>query len=163
MGRAERCRQKFAEFPAILMPAKGAHGTERTLLQPLSTQTSQQETALLAAGEVFAAHRHNGDGKNITLPMDTVTTTHEKAVVIAVDNYQGGPRGTERPLPTQGGSETLAVVSTGIVPYRQNTLPATHRESMPTVTSDQIPALLTAAGTVQFREGIDRRVAGVDR
>ncbi|MFB4306925.1 DNA cytosine methyltransferase [Actinomadura sp. GTD37] len=163
MARAEKCRQKFAEFPAILMPAKGVHGTERTLTQPLATQTSQQETALLSAGAVFAAHRHNGDGKNLAQPMDTVTSTHEKAILLAVDNYQGGPRGVDTPLPTQGGSETLAVVSAGVVPYRQNTLSATHAEAMPTVTSDQIPGVLTAAGTVQFREGTDRRVAGVDQ
>lgn len=145
MTRAELCRQRFAGFPAILMPAKGAHGTERLLMQPLATQTSQQETALLSTGAVFAAHRHNGDGKNIALPMDTVTSTHEKAVLLAVDNFQGAPRGIGSPLPTQVGSETLAVVS-GVIPFRKNTLAAGPGDAMPTVTSDQIPGLLAAAG-----------------
>ena len=39
MARAERCRQRFAEFPAILMPAKAVHGSERGsrwLLRPAS-------------------------------------------------------------------------------------------------------------------------------
>ncbi|NUP52296.1 MAG: DNA cytosine methyltransferase [Catenulispora sp.] len=146
LARAERCRQRFAEFPAVLMPAKAVHGTERHPWQPLATQTSQQETSVLSTGVVIAAHRHNGDGKHITLPMDTVTSTHEKAVLLAIDNYQGGPRGAGEPLPTQVGSETLAVVSSGIVPFRKNTLPTVHGEAMPTVTSDQIPGLLTAAG-----------------
>ncbi|WP_254710944.1 hypothetical protein [Streptomyces lunaelactis] len=75
-----------------------------------------------------------------------MTSTHEKAVLLAVDNYQGGPRGVATPLPTQVGSETLAVVSSGVVPFRKNTLPTVHGEAMPTVTSDQIPGLLTAAG-----------------
>lgn len=110
-----------------------------------ATQTSQQETSILSTGAVIAAHRHNGDGQHIMRPMDTVTTTHEKAVLFAVDNYQGAPRGLGDPLPTQVGSETLAVVS-GVVPYRKNTVPAVHGEAMPTVTSDQIPGLLTAAG-----------------
>ena len=145
MTRAERCRQRFADFPAVLMPAKGVHGTERLLWQPMATQTSQQEAALLSTGAVIAAHRHNGDGQHITRPMDTVTTTHEKALLFAVDNYQGAPRGPGDPLPTQVGSETLAVVS-GIVPFRKNTLPTMHHQAMPTVTSDQIPGLLTAAG-----------------
>ncbi|MCD9194244.1 DNA cytosine methyltransferase [Streptomyces albireticuli] len=148
MARAERCRQRFADFPAVLMPAKGAHGSERLLWQPLATQTSQQETTLLTTGAVFAAHRHNGDGKNIVQPMDTATSTHEKALLLAVDNYQGGPRGAGEPLPTQVGSETLAVVSSGVIPYRKNTRPAVHGEAMPTVTSEQIPGLLTAAGTI---------------
>jgi DNA (cytosine-5)-methyltransferase 1 len=170
MARAERCRQRFAEFPAVLMPAKAVHGSERHPWQPMATQTSQQETALLstealiaATGSVIAAHRHNGDGQHITRPMDTVTSTHEKAVLLAVDNYQGAPRGADEPLPTQGGSETIGLLSSGVVPFRQNTIPTVHAESMPTVTSDQIPGLLTAAGTLQFRQGTDRRVAGVDQ
>lgn len=198
MARAERCRQRFAEFPAVLMPAKAARGSERHLGQPLATQTSQQETALLSTGQVMAAHRHNGDGKHITQPMDTITSTHEKAVLLAVNNFQGAPRGVDEALPTQGGSETLSllsarvmpnrtnatsrsvgepmetivggagsgglgVLSSGVIPYRKNTTPSTHHEPMPTVTAEQIPGLLTAAGTVQYNQGVDRRVAGVDR
>jgi DNA (cytosine-5)-methyltransferase 1 len=142
MARAERCRQRFADFPAVLMPAKSTRGVERSLSEPMSTQTSQQETAILSTGHVMAAHRHNGDGQHITRPMDTVTTTHEKAVLLAVDNFQGAARGASEPLPTQGGSETMALLSTGVVPFRKHTTPTTHGEAMPTVTSEQIPGLL---------------------
>lgn len=202
MARAERCRQRFAEFPAVLMPAKAVHGSERHPWQPMATQTSQQEVGLLstgaligaagntyerpssdcrtrtldqplwaqtatngvglmtppvaiATGSVIAAHRHNGDGKHITQPMDTVTSTHERAVLLAVDNYQGTPRGTDEPLPTQGGSETLGLLSSGVIPYRRNTVPTIHSEAMPTVTADQIPGLLTAAGTIKNNGAID--------
>ncbi|MEV8610224.1 DNA cytosine methyltransferase [Amycolatopsis sp. NPDC051373] len=149
MARAERCRRRFAEFPAVMMPAKSVHGTEKHMLQPLATQTSQQETAILSTGSVVAAHRHNGDGQHFTRPMDTVTSTHEKAVLLAaINNYQGAPRGLHESLPTQGGSETLSVLSSGILPFRKNTVPTTHAEAMPTVTSEQIPGLLTASGTV---------------
>ena len=55
MARAERCRQRFADFPAILMPAKAVHGSERHPWQPLATQTSQQETAILSTGALIAA------------------------------------------------------------------------------------------------------------
>jgi site-specific DNA-cytosine methylase len=130
MARIGRCRQRFADFPAILMPAKGVHGSERLLLQPMATQTSQQETAVLSTGPVVE-------------PLWA-----QPAVALAVDNFQGGPRGAGEPLPTQVASETLAVVSSGVVPYRKNTLPAVHGEAMPTFTSDQIPGLLSAAGTV---------------
>ncbi|MFL0286882.1 DNA cytosine methyltransferase [Mycobacterium sp. SMC-18] len=201
MARAERCRQRFAEFPAVLMPAKALHGSERHPWQPMATQTSQQETAILSTGalvaaagntyerpgstcrsrdlsqplwsqtatnatglltpsvaitgQTLAAHRHNGDGKHLTLPMDTVTSTHERAVLLGVTNYQGAPRGLDEALPTQGGSETLGLLSTGVVPFRQNTIPTTHAEAMPTVTSDQIPGLLTAAGRVQCNGSIE--------
>ncbi|MFE5140380.1 DNA cytosine methyltransferase [Streptomyces fagopyri] len=202
MARAERCRQRFAEFPAVLVPAEVANGAGRHPWQSLSARAGQQEASVLstgailaaagntferpgsdcrsrsldqplwaqpatnttgvitppiavATGSVIAAHRHNGDGQHISRPMDTVTSTHEKAVLLAVDNFQGAPRGADESLPTQGGSETLALVSTGVVPYRQNTLPTVHAESMPTVTADQVPGLLTAAGTIKNNGAID--------
>jgi DNA (cytosine-5)-methyltransferase 1 len=201
MARAERCRQRFPEFPAVLMPAKAVHGTEKHPWQPMATQTSQQETSLLSTGAVMAAagntferpgsdcrsrdlseplwsqtatnttglvtppvavtgmvtvgHRHNGDGQHISRPMDTVTSTHEKAVFLAVNNYQGAPRGVHESLPTQPGSETLSLLSTGVVPFRKHTIPTTHGEPMPAVTSEQIPGLLTAAGTIKNNGSID--------
>jgi DNA (cytosine-5)-methyltransferase 1 len=201
MARAERCRQRFAEFPAVLMPAKAVHGAEKHPWQPMATQTSQQETAILSTGalmvaagntyerpgsdcrswnlseplwaqtatnttgvltppvaitgQTIAAHRHNGDGKHITQPMDTVTSTHEKAVLLAIANYQGAPRGADEPLPTQAGSETLGLLSSGVVPFRKNTIPTTHDEPMPTVTSDQIPGVITAAGVIKNNGSID--------
>ncbi|WP_006246301.1 DNA cytosine methyltransferase [Mycolicibacterium tusciae] len=201
MARAERCRQRFAEFPAVLMPAKAVHGSERHPWQPLATQTSQQETAVLSTGalmaaagntyerpgsdcrsrdlsqplwaqtatnttglltppvavtgQTLAAHRHNGDGKHITQPMDTVTSTHEKAVLLGVANFQGIARGANEPLPTQGGSETLGMVSSGVLPFRRNTVPTAHAEPMPTMTSDQIPGVLTAAGVIKNNGSID--------
>ncbi|MFF7485590.1 DNA cytosine methyltransferase [Streptomyces luteogriseus] len=132
MARAERCRQRFADFPAILMPAKSVHGAEKHLLQPMATQTSQQETAILSTGPVIE-------------PLWAQAAAHGLAAV-AVDNFQGAARGTGEPLPTQVGSETLAVLSSGVIPYRKNTVPTLHAEAMPTVTSEQIPAVLTAAG-----------------
>lgn len=201
MARAERCRQRFADFPAVLMPAKSVYGSERQPWQPMATQTSQQETALpstgalLAAagntyerpgsdcrrgdlsqplwaqtatnttgmltppvaltGQTIAAHRHNGDGKHLTLPMDTVTSTHEKAVLLAVANYQGSPRSAAEPLPTQLGSETLGLFSGGVIPFRRNTVPTSHAEAMPTVTAEQIPGVLTAAGMIKNNGAID--------
>ena len=133
----------------------GSDCRTRDLSQPLPSQTATNGMGLitprvaLATGQVMAAHRHNGDGKHLAEPMDTVTSTHEKAVLLAVDNFQGAARGAGEPLPTQGGSETMALLSSGVVPYRKNTTPTAHAEAMPTITSDQIPGLLTAAGFIK--------------
>jgi site-specific DNA-cytosine methylase len=158
MARAERCRSRFADFPAILMPAKGVHGSERHPWQPMATQTSQQETSILSTGAIIAAAGNtferpgsNCRSRGFDQPLWAQPATNTTGLVtppmaLAVDNFQGAPRGAGEPLPTQVGSETLAVVSSGIIPYRKNTLPAVHGEAMPTVTSDQIPGLLSAAG-----------------
>ncbi|MFE1587010.1 DNA cytosine methyltransferase [Streptomyces sp. NPDC058737] len=158
MARAERCRQRFADFPAVFMPAKGVHGIEKHPWQPLATQTSQQETSILSTGAVMAAagntfERPGSDcrSRGFDQPLWAQTATNTTGLItppvaLAVDNYQGGPRGAHEPLPTQVGSETLAVVSSGVVPYRKHTVPTMHAEAMPAFTSDQIPGLLTAAG-----------------
>jgi site-specific DNA-cytosine methylase len=200
MARAARCKERFADFPAVLMPVKALRGSERHPWQPMATQTSRQETGLLHTGAVIAAQRHNGDGKHITEPMDTVTATPERAVLstgaimqmanafehpgstcrtrdlteplwaqlatnttglftpglaLAVDSFQGAPRGGNEALPTQGGSETLAIVSAGVVPYRRNTIPTSRAEAMPTITAEQIPGLVTAAGRVQCNGSLE--------
>jgi site-specific DNA-cytosine methylase len=161
MARAQRCLDRFGEFPAVLMPAKAVRGSERHPWQPLATQTSQQETALLSTGAVMVAAGNTFEragstcrSRSLDQPLWSQTATTTAGLVtppmaVAVDIYQGGPRGVGESLPTQVGSETLAVVSLGVVPFRQNTIPAVHAEAMPTVTADQIPGLLTAAGTIK--------------
>ena len=126
------------------------------------SQTATNATGLLTpsvaiTGQTLAAHRHNGDGKHITQPMDTVTSTHERAVLLGVTTFRKGmePRGADQPLPTQAGSEAFGLLSSGVIPFRQNTIPTTHAEAMPTVTSDQIPGILTAAGRVQCNGSIE--------
>ncbi|GAA3510284.1 DNA cytosine methyltransferase [Aeromicrobium panaciterrae] len=167
MARADRCRQKFAEFPAVLMPAKAIRGSERHPWQPMATQTSQQETAVLSTGAIMQAAGNTYErpgsecrSRNLTDPLWAQTATNGTGLVtppvaIAIDNFQGAPRGVDEPLPTQAASETMAVLSSGVLPYRKNTEPTTHAEAMPTVTSDQIPGLLTAAGTIKHNGSID--------
>jgi hypothetical protein len=200
MARAERCRQKFADFPAVLMPAKAVHGSERHPWQPMATQTSQQETALLSTGMVIAAHRHNGEGQHFGRPMDTVTSTHEKALIstgaimvaagntferpgsdcrtrgfdqplwtqsatntaavmtpplaLAVDNYQGSPRGADEPFPTQVGSETLGLLSARILPNRTNGTSRAMGEPMETLVGNAGSGGLgvLSSGVIPFRK-----------
>ncbi len=49
----------------------------------------------------------------------------------------------------------LGVLCSGVIPYRQNTVPTVHTQAMPTLTADQIPGLLTAAGTIKNNGAID--------
>ncbi len=161
MARAERCRQRFAEFPAVLMPAKSQRGSERQPWQPMATQTSQQETAVLSTGALMAAAGNTFEwpgsqcrSRDFSQRLPSQTSTNGTGLItppvaMAIDNYQGVPRGVDEPLPTQGGSETMGLLSAGVMPYRRHTTPTSHSEAMPTVTADQIPGLLTAAGTIK--------------
>lgn len=167
MARAERCLQRFPEFPPVLMQAAALQDADGHPWQPMAGRGGEEEAAALA-GAVIAAHRHNGDGKHISQPMDTMTSTHEKALLlastaaligaagntyeragsdcrsrgldqplwsqtgtnstgllapplaVAIDNYQGAPRGAGEPLPTQVGSETLGLLTARVLPNREN-------------------------------------------
>ncbi|MGE3412926.1 MAG: DNA cytosine methyltransferase [Dehalococcoidia bacterium] len=158
MARAERCRQRFAEFPAVMVPATSQLGSEH---HPWRPKDSQQNTGVVATGAVMAAAGNTfewpGSGcrtRDFSQPLPSQTSTNGNGlltppIAMAIDNFQGAARGADEPLPTQGGSETMALISAGVLPYRQHTTPTTHGEAMPTVTADQIPGLLTAAGTIK--------------
>lgn len=104
----------------------GSNCRTRDLSQPLWTQPATNTVGMVTppialAGNIIDAHRSNGDGKPLHRPTDTITTTHEKALLIAgVTNYQGAPRSLGETLPTQGGSETMGLLSAGIMPNRTN-------------------------------------------
>lgn len=116
MARAERARRRFADFPAVIMPAKALHGSERHPWQPLATQTSQQEAALLSTG-ALPFRRHTVPTTHVE-PMPTVTAEQIPGLLSAAWFKQnGGPTDT-----------------------------ATHPLSDPlgTITSDDTTGLLTA-------------------
>jgi site-specific DNA-cytosine methylase len=166
MARAERCRQRFAEFPAVLMPAKAVHGTEKHPWQPLATQTSQQETAILSTGAVMAAagntyERPGSDCRSRDLgePLWAQTATNTTGLItppvaLAVNNFQGAPRGANEALPTQGGSETLGLVSARVMPNRTNATSRSVGEPMETVVGGAGSGGLgvLSSGVVPFRK-----------
>jgi DNA (cytosine-5)-methyltransferase 1 len=140
----------------------GSDCRSRDLSQPLWTQPATNTVGMVTPpvalhGQIMDAHVSNGDGRHLSQPMNTLTTTHARAMLIAgVTNYQGAPRALAEPLPTQGGSETMALVSAGLIPFRKNTVPTTHAEPAPTFTSEQRPGLITAAGFVKNNGGVDQ-------
>ena len=156
MARAERARRRFADFPAVIMPAKALHGSERHPWQPLATQTSQQEAALLSTGALMQmanGYEHpalGGKGVcNAALSPLEVRHGQREGGGEQSGRVGGGSqcrtRDLTEPLWTQPGSETLALISAAVMPFRRRTVPKTHAEPMATVTAEQIPGLLSAA------------------
>jgi DNA (cytosine-5)-methyltransferase 1 len=168
MSRAERCVRLFPKFPAVQVPmgmlpqnhpwltvGDGGGAVART--QPATNTVGMVTPPVALHGQIMDAHVSNGDGRHLSQPMNTITTTHARAMLIGgVTNYQGAPRALAEPLPTPGGSETMAIVSAGLIPFRKNTVPTTHAEPAPTFTSEQRPGLITAAGFVKQNGGVDQ-------
>lgn len=160
MARAERARQRFADFPAVLMPAKALRGSERHPWQPLATQTSQQETALLSTAAIMQmanSYEHPGSEcrtRDLSEPLWTQPATNSTGLLtspyaLAIDNFRGAPRGVGDALPTQGGSETLALISAAW--FKQNggpndTAPHPLLDPLGTVTAIDTTGLLTGWG-----------------
>jgi DNA (cytosine-5)-methyltransferase 1 len=166
LARAERCRQRLGHFPAVLMPAKSIRGVERHPWQPMSTQTSQQETALLSTGALMAAagNTYERDGSNCRVrdfsePLPAQTATNGMGLItppiaMAVANYQGAPRGTDEPLPTQVGSETLGMLAAAVLPLRTHATPRGLDEPMQTLVAGAGSGgiSLVSAGVVPYRK-----------
>lgn len=171
MARAERCRQRFADFPAVLMPAKAMHGAERHPLQPMATQTSQQEAALLSAGAVIPAHRHNGEGKHLGQAMDTVTSTHEKALlatgaIMQMANSFEHPgsecrtRDLAQPLWTQPATNSTGLLSPGLAIAVENFqgAPRSAGDPLPTQPGSETLGLISARVLPNRTNGTSRNV-----
>lgn len=122
MARIERGVEKYfrsGRWPQVVMPAKAmTRGAEATTDRPLPTQTTQQELALLslqvvAAGNTFERPGSTCRVRGVDQPLWTQHTTQAVGVVnhpALVDNVQGAARPSDQPLPTQAGSETMALV-----------------------------------------------------
>lgn len=140
LARAERCRQRFAEFPAVLMPAKATRGVEKHPWQPMATQTSQQETAILSTGAIMQmanSFEHPGSQcrtRDLSQPLWTQPASNTTALLtpgaalgVFPNRTNATPRGVGEPMQTVvagAGSGGMGLLSSGVVPFRKNTTPA---------------------------------------
>ena len=102
----------------------GSECRTRTLDEPLWTQPASNSVGLLQPG-----------------------------VAIAVDNYQGAPRGVDEVLPTQGGSETLGLLAARVLPNRTHATSRSMDEPMETLVGGAGSGGLgvLSSGVVPFR------------
>jgi len=162
MARAERCRQRAPEFPLVLMPAQAAAVEGHPWRQDTPGPRLIASPGMLigAAGHTFERPGSDCRSRGLDEPLWAQSATNTTGLLaaptaVAIDNYQGAPRSAGEPLPTQGGSETLAVLSAGVVPLRKGAVPAGPGQPLPTVTANQVLGLLTAGGTVKCNGSIE--------
>ena len=159
MARAERCRQRFGDFPAVMLPITRRGDTAssgQTPLDPLRTQTGQQETALLS-GMVMPAKAAHGADKGMTEALQTQTGQQEQAlltapVIMQTANGYEHPgstcrsRGADEPLWTQPGSSAVGLLqppqALGVVNWQG--APRGVDEELPTQGGSETLGLLSA-------------------
>jgi len=132
--RIRRALAKFGAAPPIVIPAKSVWGTDRPVTEPFTTQTTQQDKALVSAAII----KNNG--------------SQDEAKYRALSPLV--PCGALTTNPTQS-------LATAIVPQRFNSNPTTAHEQVPTVTTQQsdltlASVLLAAAGNTYERPGYTR-------
>jgi DNA (cytosine-5)-methyltransferase 1 len=131
----------------------------------------EQEAAALA-GAVIAAHRHNGDGKHISEPMDTATSTHEKALLLAstaaligaAGNTYEAPgsncrsRGLDQPLWAQTATNATGLLAPPLAVAIDNYqgAPRCAGEPLPTQVGSETLGLLTARVLPNRENGTSR-------
>lgn len=138
MARAERCRRRFTEFPAVVLPSPHpGHPWE-------TADTRGQVMSTAAIMQIANGFEHPGShcrSRDVGRPLWTQPASNSTAVLasptaIAVNNFQGAPRGVDESLPTQAGSETLSLLSSA---------PTCGRVDSPL----PVPAMVTAAGVIK--------------
>lgn len=116
IARIERGVDRFGQWPPFLMPAKTTHGVERSVSDPMVTQTTQQELMVVSAfqtplaGNTFEHPGSECRNKALTDPLPTQHTTQAQGIVTApplwIDDWQGRARAATESLSTLTGSET---------------------------------------------------------
>lgn len=145
MARAERCRQRFTEFPAVLVPHSGISPVDHPWKSSVEDRRHQPDSLLsTAALMVTAGNRFERPGSNcrtrdLSQPLWAQTATNSTSILAPP---------TAMPIDATQ-VQHASMLSSGVVPFRKHTRPTGHSEAMPTVTGGQIPGLLTAAGVIK--------------
>lgn len=134
VDRIRRALAKFGAFPPLMIPAKSVWGIDRPVTEPFTTQTTQQDKALVSAAII----------KNNGAPDEAKYRALSPLV----------PCGALTTHPTQS-------LATTIVPQRFNGNATSAHEHVPTITTQQsdltlASVLLPAAGNTYEAPGCTR-------
>ncbi|HJP90864.1 MAG TPA: DNA cytosine methyltransferase [Pyrinomonadaceae bacterium] len=132
--RIRRALAKFGRTPPFIIPTKSVWGSDRSVTQPFTAQTTQQDKAV-----VSAVIKNNGSLEEAKYRASSPATT----------------LGALTTNPTQ------ALVTAAIVPQRFDSNPTSTHDKVPTVTTKQsdltlASMILAAAGNTYERPGYTR-------
>ena len=134
VDRIRRAFAKFGRTPPFIIPTKSVWGTDRSVAQPFTAQTTQQDKAL-----VSTIIKNNG----------------------APNEAKYRALSPTKPLGALTTSPTQALATTAVIPQRFNSKPSSPHEHLPTVTTQQSDltlssVVLPAAGNTYEDSGYTR-------
>jgi DNA (cytosine-5)-methyltransferase 1 len=123
IARIRRALARFSGGPPVVIPAKSVWGSERPVFMPFTTQTSQQEKALMSA--VIPQRTHNQPVSTAD-QVPAVTTSggggHALCTAALVQQrYNGNPTSAHGQVPTVTTQQSDLTLASVIVPAAGNT------------------------------------------
>lgn len=124
--RIRRALAKFGAAPPIVIPAKSVWGTDRPVTEPFTTQTTQQDKALVSASVI----KNNGTQDEAKyraisplLPCGALTTspTQSLATAIVPQRFTGNPTSTHERVPTITTQQSDLTLASVLLPSAGNT------------------------------------------
>lgn len=127
LERLRRAAGKFRHYPPVVIPTKSVWGTDHPVTSPFTTQTTQQDKALVSAGVV--PQRSHNEPVAATEQIPPVTTSggggHAlMSAAIVQQRYNGPPSGVGAPVPTVTTQQSdLTLISGAVVSMRKHNEP----------------------------------------
>lgn len=113
-------------------------------MSPVSAELAAM--AVVAAGNTFERSGSSCRTREISAPLWTQHGTQSFGVAAATVplQFEHGMTGTDEPLRTQTGRQSMALTTACVVPFRNNTLATGMHRPTPTQSTECVPALLAA-------------------
>jgi len=127
--RIKRALAKFGAAPPMVIPAKSVWGTDRPVTEPFTTQTTQQDKALVSASII----KNNGTTDEAKyralsplLPCGTITTSPAQALTTAIvpQRFDSNATSAHQHVPTITTQQSDLTLASVLLPAAGNTYEA---------------------------------------
>ena len=126
VDRIRRAFAKFGRTPPFIIPTKSVWGTDRSVAQPFTAQTTQQDKALVSA--IIKNNGASNEAKyralSPTKPLGALTTTPTQAIATAAvvpQRFDSKPSSAHQHLPTVTTQQSDLTLSSVVLPAAGNT------------------------------------------
>jgi len=129
VDRIRRALAKFSGTPPFIIPTKSVWGTDRSVIQPFTAQTTQQDKAVVSAiiKNNGAPNEAKYRGLSPATPLGALTTNPTQALATAAvvpQRFNSNASSTHQSLPTVTTQQSDLTLSSVVLPAAGNTYEA---------------------------------------